>query len=654
MLQGTLKRRSGRAAVWLVVGLLVGGGVGAAVTYVLKRGKAGIEGGPRLGKADEFDLVPADSAGFVHLRLRGLWNAEAMSEVRKIADAAGPAAKATLDESFVPAPSTLDRLTVVFVNAPVPLRGKGAPPPPPRGGLLPLGGLPADLIPPVGDDIKAVVLLAFNAPFDANKVRDAHAKAAVTKKSGDREYWEDAEHDVGLFVPNDTTLVVGDVAGMKAYLAKLSQPGGPLAKSIEHARAGGFHFAAAVNVTRLGIPVGKLADAPDEFKDVAKAAQAALRAEAVMLGTAWAEGGVAKVEVRATYKDEAAAAEGEKALREIASFVKTKLVEPKKEMEAALNGPPGTKRPRPLSDLPKVVGGLFGLGAINSLDEWLADPPLKTDGADVVFAPKLPSVAAMYAGAAAVSVGMMMPAIDKVQLSAGRMKDSNNLKQLAVAMHNHEGVYGYFPSQDGGAPGKKGGLSWRVHLLPFIEQENLYKQFKLDEPWDSPTNKKLIEQMPATYASPLASDPAGQTRYKVFSGTDAVIYPGSKTTIPGITDGTSNTILIAGGGAPVTWTKPDDIPLTRDLAPSVLALPGQTGCNVAMADGSVRWVELAKLTPERLRAAVTRHGGEVFGLDTDPPAPIRPVPFPAPKAGPPPKAPNLPDPLAPKIQTKPD
>jgi len=121
--------------------------------------------------------------------------------------------------------------------------------------------------------------------------------------------------------------------------------------------------------------------------------------------------------------------------------------------------------------------------------------------------------------------------------------------------------------------------------------------------------------MPVTYASPLVADPPGQTRYKVFSSKDAVIYPGSKTRLVDIADGSSNTIMIVGGGKPVVWTQPDDLDVGPNLAPSSLMLPGQSGCNVAMCDGSVRWVDLNRLSPTTLRALITRSGGEVVGGD---------------------------------------
>jgi hypothetical protein len=579
--------------------------------------------------------VPADSAGFVHIRLRDVWNTEGFAELRKIVEKAGPQAKATLDESFVPAPSGIDRMTLVFFKAPkaaepppgpkfpiqkgpngLPKKGPPIPPPPPPpfppvGGAKP-GGFD-DFVSPLGGDLKVVIILAFNAPFDAAKVREAHLKKPEKKTIGEREYWDDPESSYAAYFPSDTVMVLGDGAGLKLYLTRLATTGGALASAIEHARTGGFHVVAALNVAQLGLNAKMLENVSDEYKGAAKHAQVVMKAESLMLGVAIGE--ETRIDIRAKYKDDAAASESESALRELAKLGREKLAEPKKQMEAALNGPPKAPKPRPIKDLPTAIGGLVGLGSLNALDEWLADPPLKTDGSEVVLTPKVPSLASIYASTIAVSVGLWMPAVDKIQAASTRTKDSNNLKQLGLAMIQYHEATGSFPPQDGKmTPNAKGGLSWRVHLLPYIEQEALYKQFKLDEPWDSEHNMALVAKMPPTYASPFVADPPGQTRYKVFSGPDAVVYPGSRTTLPSITDGASNTILVVGGGKPVTWTKPDDIEFTGTADPSVLALPDQRGCNVLLCDGSVRWIDQG-ISPRTLKAAITRNGGEVPGPD---------------------------------------
>src|SRR5882672_4340583 len=69
---------------------------------------------------------------------------------------------------------------------------------------------------------------------------------------------------------------------------------------------------------------------------------------------------------------------------------------------------------------------------------------------------------------------------------------SNDLKQLALAMHNYHSAYGQLPPAAVRDKNGKLLLSWRVLILPYIEQDNLFKEFKLEEPWDSDHNKKLI------------------------------------------------------------------------------------------------------------------------------------------------------------------
>ncbi|MBV9126015.1 MAG: DUF1559 domain-containing protein, partial [Planctomycetes bacterium] len=82
----------------------------------------------------------------------------------------------------------------------------------------------------------------------------------------------------------------------------------------------------------------------------------------------------------------------------------------------------------------------------------------------------------------------------RVRRSNERIQSINNLKQIALAFHSMNDTYNFMPPA--AICGKDGRplLSWRVAILPYIEQQNLYNQFRLDEPWDSPTNKKLLAQ----------------------------------------------------------------------------------------------------------------------------------------------------------------
>ncbi len=136
------------------------------------------------------------------------------------------------------------------------------------------------------------------------------------------------------------------------------------------------------------------------------------------------------------------------------------------------------------------------------------------------------------------------------------------------------------------------GLSWRVRLLPHLEQDWLFSKFKLDEPWDSPDNIKLLEFMPREYSIPGCDDPPGMTRFRVFVG-DASPFPltvGPNKDVLGrsieeLGIDRDKTILVVEVGEPVPWTKPDELIYAADLPlPKLGAFFGYI--QGVMADGS--------------------------------------------------------------------
>lgn len=162
----------------------------------------------------------------------------------------------------------------------------------------------------------------------------------------------------------------------------------------------------------------------------------------------------------------------------------------------------------------------------------------------------------------------------------------NKLKQIMLAFHNYHDANNHFPMDIVDKNGKPL-LSWRAAILPYIEEGQLYKQFKLNEPWDSEHNKELIAKMPKIYES--AFEPKGSTKtyFKVFAGPGTPFEPGKKITFTDIADGTSNTLGAVEAGPPVEWTRPSDIQYDPKKPFPKLVWPYKNLVNAAFMDGSV-------------------------------------------------------------------
>jgi prepilin-type processing-associated H-X9-DG protein len=216
-------------------------------------------------------------------------------------------------------------------------------------------------------------------------------------------------------------------------------------------------------------------------------------------------------------------------------------------------------------------------------------------------------------GSVGVLIGLLLPAIQAAREAARRTQCVNNLKQIGLAMHNYLSANGSFPPTAINDANGKPLLSWRVAILPFIDQQGLYEEFKLDEPWDSLHNQALIARMPSVYLCPSdGPDTQHTARYQVIVG-PGTLFEGEKgIRLNEVTDGTSNTLLVVEAKAQVPWTKPDDIPVNSLTAGVRSKHPG--GFNVLMADGSVRFFKLT-MNPNVLQALATRNGGEVVSPD---------------------------------------
>jgi len=185
-------------------------------------------------------------------------------------------------------------------------------------------------------------------------------------------------------------------------------------------------------------------------------------------------------------------------------------------------------------------------------------------------------------------------------------------------MHNYHDVHRRLPPAvvygEDGTPL----LSWRVLMLPYVGERELYEEFKLDEPWDSPHNIRLLPKIPAVFKPPARRARKMQphdTVIHVFVGKGTAFEEGRAIRLKeDFPDGTSSTILMVEGGPPVPWTKPEEIPFAPEAPlPNLFNLFGDT-LRIAFADGSVRYFgpEISETT---LRAIITRNGGESLNPD---------------------------------------
>lgn len=219
--------------------------------------------------------------------------------------------------------------------------------------------------------------------------------------------------------------------------------------------------------------------------------------------------------------------------------------------------------------------------------------------------------------AASTAVALLAPAVMGARTAARRSQSMNNMKQLMLAMHNYADVNKHFPAAVIIGPDGKTPHSWRIEMLPYVDQAALYQQYKMDEPWDSENNKKVLEQMPAVFRHPAADPNSKDASYFAITG-ETTIFPGMKPSgFADIRDGTSNTIMLVEAQRPIPWTKPEDIPYDP-----AKPLPKFGGYEprifvAALADGSVR--NVAQNVDEKiLRASFTKAGGEPVQLPLAP------------------------------------
>jgi hypothetical protein len=203
-------------------------------------------------------------------------------------------------------------------------------------------------------------------------------------------------------------------------------------------------------------------------------------------------------------------------------------------------------------------------------------------------------------------IALLVPAVQKVREAAARTTAMNDLKQIGLGIHSHHDAFKTLPSPKITLPAdpllgpqNMVDLSWRVTILPFVEQQPLFNQFDKTAAWDNPRNLG-----PANTHMPIYQDVRlsqgkmdNTTFYQYFTGPGTLWPDNGPRRLVDIIDGTSNTFMVAEGANPVPWAKPADIAVQPGQP---LALP-QDMFLVAFADGSVRMIHRGQTTDVTIR-----------------------------------------------------
>lgn len=210
------------------------------------------------------------------------------------------------------------------------------------------------------------------------------------------------------------------------------------------------------------------------------------------------------------------------------------------------------------------------------------------------------------------------------QVKSKLMKSSDNLRKIAVAARGHLDQHRFFPAcystNAEGAPL----LSWRVHLLPMLGEDSLYREFHLGEPWDSEHNIKLVDRMPKVFRAPISQAPQGKTTFRAIGGaTGTFPSPGEDVpvdpkigkikgvTLGHVTDGLRNTVMIVEvrDSLAIEWTKPDEfVPDSEDPRKGIAGVYNE-GMHMLCVDGTTMLVEVDASVAALL---FHRHDGQVI------------------------------------------
>ncbi len=451
-----------------------------------------------------------------------------------------------------------------------------------------------------------VAIVSTAQPYDGKKIVSAMKGNVQVRKHGGKAY-HIGDRAPAIHFASERMIFVGDEPVLKRFLEGSAKPaGGKLAGALKLA-AEKHHVVAGFQVPEPFLQMAKQESLPpgaDFLKPLLEVHSGSLVVDVT-----------ANIRVQTTLNlpSDAAAKEAAEGLKKGLELAKQQITQI----------PPG-----------EAHIGMLGLIA-KQMENFLKETKIE---------PQRSSVVVTMQANGAVLIAALLPAVQKVRESAKRMEASNNLRQIGIAFHTYGDDHKQFPPHAITSKDGKPLLSWRVALLPYLDQPELYKQFKLDEPWDSTHNKTLLGKMPKLFAHPSAKlkDPT-HTVYQAFVGKGTLFEPGQKLFFKHVVDGTSNTILAAEAAEGVPWTKPEDMAYDSKKPLPKLGGHEEKGFNVLWCDASTSFIK-AKFDEATMRLAITRNDGQPIdrslieeGFVGEPPFKTSNTVPPPPKPEPPPK-----------------
>ncbi|MCG6156563.1 DUF1559 family PulG-like putative transporter [Rubinisphaera margarita] len=209
---------------------------------------------------------------------------------------------------------------------------------------------------------------------------------------------------------------------------------------------------------------------------------------------------------------------------------------------------------------------------------------------------------------------LLLPGIRSARPAARRVQCLNHLRQVGTAMLNYQTQYGVLPPaytvDDQGNPLH----SWRTLILPFLDEDALYRSIKLAEPWDSPANAAALKSAPSVYRCAEFHGDQSHTNYMVIVSPESLIRATESRDLSTVTDGRTQTLMVV--EVPhehaVPWMSPHDADeaLMMSITPGS-ELPHEDAINVMYADGHAGSLN-AEIDREILHKLITADSGDTF------------------------------------------